>query len=106
MTAIKSKIDVLQSILENEIDENLLLSKGESLLVELRQTWSKHKNDFTDNDITKLRSFTISLEAVSEFIDLQEEFEYVQSIEDANTIIDELFLLSEQLHEFRVKGRL
>jgi hypothetical protein len=103
---IQSKIDELQSILETETNEKVLIERGQSLLIELRQAWPKHKNDFSDNDISKLRSFTVTLEAVNDFIDLQEEFEYVRSVEDSNNLVNDLFLLSEHLHDFPLKGRL
>ena len=106
MTSILSKIVELENLLESEVNEEILIENGESLLSELRESWKEDQNAFSPDAIARLQSIGDILEVVHNFRDLLEELEFIYTSDDAFDFADELWLLCEDLKRLPVEGRI
>ncbi len=102
---IKEKIEKLQIVVHSEFNENKLIEKGNELLDSLRQCWRSQKNEFTETDIQLLQRISLSIEAVQEFSEVLEEFQYVTDKEDVDEIIGSLYSVLEKIEGLAVKAR-
>ncbi len=106
MVYVKEKVAELRNLLANEVNENRLYKIGSDLLNELRQAWPNQKADFKQADINWLKEARDKLYVVRSFIDLQSDFDYITTSDDANDTINELVVLAEQLEGLKVAKRI
>jgi len=106
MIDIKGTINELGSLLTNETNEQYLLEHGSVLIETLRATWKEHKPEFSQDNINSLQKSASQLEAISEFIDEEEDFKYIDNVDDADETIGRLYPLIELTDNLAVSGRI
>ena len=89
-----------------EINENTLLEDGRNYLNELRDAWRDNKSEYSDEDIESLRLAASQLDAVEQFIEEEEEFEYISDRDDVDEVIARLYPLVEATSKLAVAGRI
>ena len=64
---IKKSINILTDLVQREINEEILLSKGEELIDSLRNCWKSQKDKFAEDDVQLLIKMSSQLASIQEF---------------------------------------
>lgn len=106
MSTIRQRISELLTLVETETDENTLLKDGRNGLNELRSGWRANRSEYSVEDIESLRLATSQLDAIEQFIEEEEEFEYISDRDDADEVIARLYPLVEATSVLAIAGRI
>ncbi len=107
MIQIHETINELTGLLKNETGERHLLDHGTKLIESLRKAWKVQKNEFSQDIINNsLQKSASQLEAISEFIEEEEDFGYIDTQDDADETIGRLYPLIELTEGLAVAGRI
>jgi len=103
---IQENINELFALLNDETNEQHLLEHGGTLIESLRTTWKEQKQEFSKDNIKLLQKASSQLNAIAEFIVEQDDFKYIDTVDDADEIIGRLYDLMEITGELAVSGRI
>ncbi len=106
MIQIHETINELTGLLKNETGERHLLDHGTKLIESLRKAWKVQKNEFSQDIINSLQKSASQLEAISEFIEEEEDFGCIDTQDDADETIGRLYPLIELTEGLAVAGRI
>lgn len=71
----------------------------------LRSDWKSKQEEFTADDVVTLKDIGGILDAISEFIEEQEGFEYISSKEEVDEVIGRLYYITEKVDGLNVSSR-
>lgn len=103
---VPNQIKQLSSLVSDELNEKILAESGERLLQELRKAWKTQRAEFTNEDVATLKKLADQISAVKNFIEEQDEFRYISTIEESDEIIDRLYSIIEILKDLKIAGRI
>jgi hypothetical protein len=103
---IREAIAQLIELLSNETDEHRLVALGNEMIINLRREWKVNQDVFSNHDIEVLQKAAAQLDAVSGFLEEEDEFEYIKTIEDADEVVGRLYHLVEVLDGLAISGRI
>lgn len=106
MPNITTQILSLLFLVESETDERALVREGSRGLEELRRLWRDHKSEYSEENIAQLRLVAEQIEAVRQFIEEEEEFEYIKDRDEVDEVIARLYPLVEATSKMAVAGRI
>ncbi|MFC1578238.1 hypothetical protein ACFL36_04415 [Thermodesulfobacteriota bacterium] len=103
---IKKSINILTDLVQREINEEILLSKGEELIDSLRNCWKSQKDKFAEDDVQLLIKMSSQLASIQEFTEILEDFPYLTVKEDVDETIGALFSVVEKVEGLAVAARI
>ena len=105
MISIQKRIEELVEVVTNRTDEKTLISYSETNLESLRLAWQTDRKQFTEDDVITLKKIRYQLCALKMFLQEQEGFSEIDTVEDADEVIPRLNSILKHLDGLAVAGR-
>ena len=105
MISIRKLIEELVDVVTNRIVEKSLVSYSETIFESLRQAWQTERKQFKEDDVRTLKKIRYQLCALKKFLQEQEEFSGIDTVEDAEEVITRLDSILKYLDGLAVAGR-
>lgn len=103
---VSEKINNLNTMIFNEINEELLVSSSRQLVNALREDWKLNRRDFSDENITSLKRIVRLVDQIEDFIYEQKDFNHISSKEEINETIGRLHAIVENTNRLKVAARI
>ncbi len=95
----------LKQLTQTELNESNIVKNGNVLLTQLRKHWHVAKDDFSSEIILDLKNLGQLISNVDTFIEELDEFPYLQTQEDVDETISNLYSVVEQTEGLAVSKR-
>jgi hypothetical protein len=103
---VKERINKLVELIADEINEKSAFEIAMGILDQLRIEWKRDKYQFEREDILVLSKIAKKVKAIGEFIELLDEFDYINTKEEAEEIILRLNELNELIGNGKITLRI
>ena len=102
---LEEKISEFDSLIKDEVNEKVIVEQATLIRSELRTHWKQDKNQFTELQVESLKKLSVVLEALTIFIEEQEDFTYLSTKEEVDESINRLYHVVETVDGLKVAGR-
>lgn len=103
--SVQEKIESLKALVSEEVNEERIVREGRNVLQILRNSWKKNREEFSAENLVLLKEIAEIIDAITRFIEEQEDFEYILSKEEVDEVVGRLYSIVEKLDGLKVSGR-